>query len=84
MSRVRTFLAYSRSNWCSFVFCTLVAILVVILFQERNRNRFVHVPDTNMVLDARTGQFCNPWPQGYVGGRDDLPRCSDLANNWRW
>jgi hypothetical protein len=82
MKRILFALAYLGSNWRILALCAVIIILVIILFQDRNRNRFVQVPDTGYVLDTRSGQYCNPWQPGE---RDQLPmpRCFDLANNWR-
>jgi hypothetical protein len=79
-SNIQSALAYLWLNRRSIVLCTLIVILVLILFQDRNRNRFVPM-DAGFVLDTRTGQSCNPWPQGM--GREDLPKCIDLAKSWR-
>jgi hypothetical protein len=83
-SNIRSAITYLHSNWRSIALCTLIIILVLILFQNRNRNRFVPVRDAGCVLDTRTGQYCNPAPQG-IGPDwlENLPRCSDLAKSWR-
>jgi hypothetical protein len=75
--------AYLKSNWRTLAICTLAIALVFILFQDRNRNRFVRVSDWNCALDTRTGQFCDPLPQGHPRSLDDLPKCYDLAKGWR-
>ena len=73
--------AYVRSDWRALAIYALIAILAFVLYQDRNRNRFVYVPDSGFVLDTRTGQFCNPWLKGH--NRDDLPMCSDILKSWR-
>jgi hypothetical protein len=77
--------AYLWPNWRILLLCVLVIVVALILFQDRNRNRFILVPDRpGLVLDTRTGQFCIPWPASDMSeAMKNLPRCSDLANGWR-
>jgi len=80
MNRLRSTLAYFWSNWRSIALCALITVLVLLQFEDRNRNRFVPM-DSSVVLDTRTGQLCFPdvaWTAG-----DQLPKCSDLAKSWR-
>lgn len=78
-------LAFLRFNWRIIALCAFVALVVAFAMRyDRNRRRFVPMPDTlAFVLDTRTGQYCNPWPQGRgPSGWNYLPRCSDLAKRW--
>ena len=74
---------YTEPHWRTLVLCALLIVVVLILFQ--NRNRFVLVPDRpGLVLDTRTGQFCVPWPGSEMSeAMKTLPKCSDLARSWR-
>jgi hypothetical protein len=83
LSNCRSLALHLWSNRRSIAICTLIAILVLILFQDRNRNRFVHVGDSDGagVLDTRTGQLCDSTPQSNPS--EGLPKCFDLAKSWR-
>ena len=53
-------------NWRIVVLSTFAVVVFVLLMRyDRNRGRFVPVPTSEgvgLVLDTRTGQYCNPWP----------------------
>jgi len=88
MNPVRELYLFVRLNWRIIALCALVAVIVAgIMRYDRNRGRFVPVPMTDnvgIVLDTRTGRYCNPWPEnGPKIGWTFLPHCSDLAKSWR-
>jgi hypothetical protein len=60
----------------------LLAILIFVLYQDRDRNRFVNASENTSVLDTRTGQCCDPWPREFPNIRN-LPECCDLSERWR-
>ena len=88
MNRIHAALAYLRSNWRTIALCALV---LYVLFHYRNQGRFVPAQNTYLspisdgaiVLDTRTGQYCNPYPSGLMMTSAPIANCSDLANSWR-
>jgi hypothetical protein len=85
MNPVRELYLFVRLNWRIIALCALVAVIVAGLTRyDHNNGRFVPVPDSTFGMDTRTGQYCNPWPQGKgPTGWNYLPRCSDIAKSWR-
>jgi hypothetical protein len=88
MKPFRELFTFVRLNWRIVALCALVAVIVAGATRyDRNRGRFVPVPmpdGVGLVLDTRTGQYCNPWPQGKgPSGWNYLPKCADLAKGWR-
>jgi hypothetical protein len=62
------------------VLATIIIMLMIMQFEDRNRNRFVPM-DASVALDTRTGQLCFPDAVRPAGAA--LPKCSDLAKSWR-
>jgi hypothetical protein len=83
MNPVRDLLTFIRLHWLAIA---LVAVIVVASMRY-NRYRFAPVPASDgfppQVIDTRTGQYCDPWPEG-MGRESDsgLPKCSNLAKRW--
>jgi hypothetical protein len=82
MNPFRESWVFVKLNWRIIALCALVAVLVAAAARyDRNRGRFVPIPDNPvLVLDTRTGRYCNPFD---THGRQDIPKCSDLAKGWR-
>jgi hypothetical protein len=83
MNFLRETFSFVRLNWRTIALCAAVAALAITAVRcDRNRGRFVYIPDGWVALDTRTGRYCNPFDDE-DHERSDIPKCSDLAKSWR-
>jgi hypothetical protein len=71
--------------WRILVLFTLAVVAVALFMRFDNRGHFMLAPTSDkypsFAIDTHTGRFCDPMPKGMRGAL--LPKCADLAKDWR-